>query len=64
MLPRDAPIPDCGGKRGTEPVPPVPNPLVGALWEMHETARGADGRYRIATFNPGSNANQVAGSGW
>ena len=31
----------------------------GALWEMHETAPVADGVYRIATFNPGSNANQV-----
>ena len=31
----------------------------GALWEMHETAPVADGVYRIATFNPGSNTNQV-----
>ena len=32
----------------------------GALWEMHETALLASGSYRIATFNPGSNLNQVS----
>ena len=32
----------------------------GALWGMHETAPAPDGVYRIVTFNPGSNANQVS----
>ena len=32
----------------------------GALWEMGETVPGTDGTYRIATFNPGANVNQVS----
>ena len=31
----------------------------GVLAEMYETAAGAGDRFRIATFNPGSNVNQV-----
>ena len=31
----------------------------GELAEMYETAAGAGDRFRIATFNPGSNVNQV-----
>lgn len=32
----------------------------GALWEMGQIVPGRDGLYRIATFNPGQNANQVS----
>ena len=32
----------------------------GALWEMFETAPRAGDGYRVATFNPGANVNQVS----